>query len=100
VRALVLVGGLLLSFTASALEINDASRAQLEQLNGVGVTMADQMLAERAKAPFAGWDDLRKRVKGIGSKRVQEWQSQGVMVNGERGTGAAVAPRPTKEQGK
>jgi hypothetical protein len=27
VKALVLVGGLLLSFTASALEINDASRA-------------------------------------------------------------------------
>jgi competence protein ComEA len=100
VRALVLVGGLLLLFTASALEINDASRAQLEQLNGVGVTMADQMLAERAKAPFAGWDDLRKRVKGIAGKRMQEWQSQGVMVNGERGTGTAVAPAPAKEQGK
>jgi competence protein ComEA len=100
VKALVLVGGLLLSFTASALEINDASRAQLEQLNGVGVTMAEQMLTERAKAPFAGWDDLRKRVKGIGGKRMQEWQVQGVTVNGERGAGTGVAPAPAKEQGK
>jgi competence protein ComEA len=99
-KLITLLFGWLLPLAAVALEINDANRAELEQLNGVGVTMADQMLAERAKAPFAGWDDLRKRVKGIGSKRVQEWQSQGVMVNGERGTGAAVAPRPTKEQGK
>jgi competence protein ComEA len=99
-KAIALLLGLLLSFAASALEINDANRAQLEQLNGVGVTMADTMLREREKAPFAGWDDLRKRVKGIGGKRMQEWQAQGVTVNGERGTGTAGAPKPAKEQGK
>lgn len=90
---------LLFPLVAAALEINDASRAQLEQLNGVGVTMAEQMLAERAKTPFAGWDDLRKRVKGIGSKRMQQWQAQGVTVNGER-TATVVAPKPAMEQGK
>jgi competence protein ComEA len=98
-RRFTLLALLLGPFAALALEINDASRAQLEQLNGVGVTMAEQMLAERAKAPFAGWDDLRTRVKGIGSRRVQEWQAQGVTVNGER-NGTVVAPKPAKEQGK
>ena len=92
---------LLLPLAALALEINEANRAQLEQLDGVGVAMADKMLAERAKAPFAGWDDLRRRVKGISGKRVQQWQAQGVTVSGEGGAPAAVAlPRSDKEQSK
>jgi len=99
-KRLTLFVALLVPLTIAALEINDASRAQLEQLDGVGVTMAEQMLAQRAKARFAGWDDLRKRVKGIGGMRVQQWQAQGVTVNGERGAFTAVAPGPSREQGK
>jgi competence protein ComEA len=74
---------LLACFSASALEINDANRAQLEQLKGVGVTLAEKILVEREKARFSGWDDLRQRVKGISGKRVTEWQAKGVTVNGE-----------------
>lgn len=100
----LLAAVLLCPLVAAALEINVASRAQLEQLNGVGVTMAEQLLAERAKAPFAGWDDLRQRVKGIGSKRAAQWQAQGVTVNGEGERRAAAAPRDgtkgDKEQGR
>jgi competence protein ComEA len=103
-RRFTLLALLLAPLAALALEINDASRAQLEQLNGVGVTMAEQMLAERAKAPFAGWDDLRRRVKGIGSRRAAQWQAQGVTVNGEGDRRAATAPRDgakgDKEQGR
>ncbi len=97
-RLLVLIAALL-PFLAQALEINEANRAQLEQLDGIGVVLADKMLVERSKAPFAGWADLRKRVKGISGKRVQQWQSRGVTVNGERGTFTAVAPK-AKEPGK
>ncbi len=82
-KRLSLLMGLLLSQSAAALEINDANRAQLEQLNGVGVTLADRILVERDKARFIGWDDLRKRVKGISGKRVTDWQAQGVTVNGQ-----------------
>lgn len=78
-----LIAALLVSSSASALEINDANRAQLEQLNGVGVTLAEKILVERDKARFAGWDELRQRVKGISGKRVAEWQAKGVTVNGE-----------------
>ncbi len=93
-KLVTLLASLLFSASAAALEINDANRAQLEQLNGVGVAMADRMLIEREKARFAGWDDLRKRVKGISGKRVAEWQARGVTVNGE----GKAAER--KEQGK
>jgi hypothetical protein len=99
-RRLILLALLLAPLAALALEINEANRAQLEQLNGVGVTMAEQMLIERAKAPFSGWDDLRKRVKGIGAKRVQQWQGQGVTVNGEGGRQAGTGLHGAAERGK
>lgn len=83
-----------LPLPAQAVEINEASRAQIEQLDGAGVTMADRMLEERARQPFAGWDDLRKRVKGLGPRRIAQWQAQGVTVNGERG------PASPREQSK
>jgi competence protein ComEA len=74
----------------AAQEINTATRAELEQLNGIGVTMAERVLAERERAPFRGWDDLERRVKGMRGARVQRLQAQGATVNGQR------EPRPDK----
>ncbi|HYS15059.1 MAG TPA: DUF655 domain-containing protein [Burkholderiaceae bacterium] len=69
---------------ASAQEINTATRAELEQLNGIGVTMAERILIERERAPFKNWGDLERRVKGMRGARVQRLQAQGATVNGER----------------
>jgi len=99
-KLITLLAALLVPGVAHALEINVASRAQLEQLNGVGVTMAERMLSERERAPFAGWDDLLRRVKGISSKRVQQWQAQGVTVNGDGGVFTVVVPGTAKGQKK
>lgn len=88
-RALaLLIVAAVLPLCGAALEINDATRAQIEQLDGAGVTMTDRLLEERARMPFAGWEDLRKRVKGLGPRRIAQWQAQGVTVNGERGPSA------------
>ncbi|GAB4474374.1 MAG: hypothetical protein OHK0044_19040 [Burkholderiaceae bacterium] len=78
----------LLPLAAAALEINTATRAELEQLNGVGVAMAERVLNERAKAPFRDWDDLRHRVKGMAGARIERLQGQGVTVNGIPGSRA------------
>ena len=75
---------------ARAQEINTATRAQLEQLNGIGVTLADRIIIERERAPFTGWDDLERRVKGIRGARAKRLQAQGATVNNER------EPRPRK----
>jgi competence protein ComEA len=88
--ALACVAGVLGLSCATAQEINTATRAQLEQLNGIGVTMADRVLAERERAPFTSWGDLERRVKGIKGARAERLQAQGVTVNGER------EPRPDK----
>jgi competence protein ComEA len=83
---------------AFGLELNDANRAQLEQLNGIGVSTAEVILQERAKAPFRDWIDLSQRVKGMSGKRLEQLQQQGVTVNGVPGTFTAGAPR--KKEGK
>ncbi len=97
---IALLFALLLPLAAFALEVNTATRAELEQLSGVGVTTADKILRERSKRPFAGWDDLRTRVKGLSGTRMQQWQARGVTVNGQRGISTAplpAAPAESKE---
>jgi competence protein ComEA len=72
----------------AAQEVNTATRAELERLDGLGVTMTERLLVERERAPFRNWDDLERRVRGIKGARAQRLQAQGATVNGERG------PRP------
>jgi competence protein ComEA len=91
-RVLVAVALLLGMSAAVAQEVNTATRAQLEQLNGIGVTMADRIIVERERAPFTGWDDFERRVKGMRGARAQRLQAQGVTVNGQR------EPRPDKRE--
>ena len=66
-----------------ALEVNEANRAQLERLNGLGVARVERLLQERARAPFKNWEDLVARVKGIGTKGMQHLGAQGLTVNGQ-----------------
>lgn len=84
IRALFWLALMFGATLAGAQEINTATRAQLEQLNGIGVTMAERILIERDRAPFTGWDDLERRVKGIRGARAARLQAQGATVNGER----------------
>jgi len=89
-RALAPFAMLLAMTCVAAQEINTATRAQLEQLNGIGVTMADRIIAERERAPFTGWRDLERRVKGMRGARAQKLRAQGATVNGERESSAAA----------
>jgi competence protein ComEA len=72
----------LLPALAAALEINAATRAQLEQLPGLGVAMTERILQARGERPFADWDDLAARVPGIRGKRAEQLHRQGLTVNG------------------
>ncbi len=69
------------------LELNCASRAQLEQVKGIGVALAERLLQAREKSPFADWNDVKARVPGVGRRSVDQLAAQGVTV-----TPAACAP--------
>ena len=83
-RRALLIAALPLTAMAddTTLDINTASQAQLEQLDGIGPGLAERILSARAKAPFSDWSDLRRRVSGIGPKLARKLSDQGLRVEG------------------
>ena len=75
---------MLLPVAALALEINTASRAQLERLEGLGVATVERILKAREERAFADWDDLGRRVGGLRGERARQLDRQGLTVNGNR----------------
>lgn len=72
-----------LALPAQALEVNQASAAELDSLRGVGPGLSTPMLDERAKAPFKDWADLMARIKGLGPRNAARLSEQGLRVNGQ-----------------
>ncbi len=69
---------------ACALELNTATKRQLEQLDGIGPTIARRIVDERRRhGDFRHWDDLRQRVRGITQDKAGQWSDQGLTVAGE-----------------
>ena len=68
--------------TPAPLEINQASRAQLESLPGLGPALTERILLARQQQPFADWPDLRRRVKGLGPRLAVRLSAQGLRVQG------------------
>lgn len=65
------------------LDLNQASRADLESLPGLGVQLVERLLVARAKRPFSDWADLRGRVAGIGAATAKKLSAQGLRINGQ-----------------
>jgi hypothetical protein len=75
-----------------AVEINSASESQLAQLPGLGAEVARQIVAERAKANFTAWDDVVRRIAGLGAAETAVRASAfGLTVNGRSLEGAEPA---------
>lgn len=64
-----------------ALDINHASEAELDGLRGVGPAFTRRILSQRSLRPFTDWDDLMRRVAGMGRVTAQRLSEQGLTVN-------------------
>ena len=72
------------SLLCAATEVNTANQAELEQVKGVGPQLSEQLLQERARGgAFAGWEDLVRRMKGVGPARAARLSAAGLRVAGQ-----------------
>lgn len=95
----------LASAAFAAVDINKATEADLDGLNGVGPATTQLILKERKKGDFKDWADLMHRVKGIGDARATKLSAAGLTVNGavykdkpNKEKAAKAAPKPSEDK--
>ena len=92
------IAALALSLAATGLawaqvDINRADKVALESIKGVGPAMSKSILEERTKAGnFKDWNDLEKRVKGVGPASAKRLSQAGLTVNGKPRPEAKAEP--------
>jgi len=83
---------------AAAVDVNKATDAQLDGVKGIGPVTTKSITAERKKGgDFKSWEDLIKRVNGIGEKKAEALSQAGLTVNGESFKPAAAAKKDDKK---
>jgi competence protein ComEA len=78
-----------MSFAWAQVDVNKADQAALDGIKGIGPSTSKAILEERKKGgDFKDWDDLQKRVKGVGEKSSEKLSQAGLTVNGVPKSGA------------
>lgn len=82
----------------AAVDVNQASQADLETVKGIGPALSAKILAARQQGAFKDWTDLVDRVGGVGPGNAGRFSQAGLTVAGSAYTGAAAAPaeRPAR----
>ncbi len=69
------------SAMAASVDVNKASRAELESVKGLGPALSKRILAERDQhGAFKSAQDLSQRVSGLGEKKLKRLQKGGLVV--------------------
>lgn len=99
-KLLISIALLFASAAFAAVDVNQASEAELNGIHGIGPGLSERILAERDKGEFKDWADLIERVKGIGEKTATKFSSGGMTVQGKRFNAAAWARAQAKAKAK
>lgn len=63
-------------------ELNEATEAELDSINGLGPSSTARILKAREQGPFKDWADFLRRVKGFKAKSAAHLSEGGLTVNG------------------
>ena len=76
----------------AAVDVNQATTAQLDGIKGIGPGISGKIVDERKKGNFKSWEDFIGRVKGVGERNAVKFSAAGLTVGGAGYKGAAAAP--------
>ncbi len=83
------------AFAAGNVDVNSATRADLESVKGIGPGLSGKIVDARKTAPFKDWNDFVERVGGVGAGNAAKFSQAGLTVGGAR-YDAAVATASAK----
>ncbi len=93
-KILVLLALCYCALSFAAVEVNQATAAQLNSIKGIGPAISARIVKERAKGSFKDWNDFIARVHGIGKVSAAKYAAVGLTVNGAGYQDAAVKHDP------
>ncbi len=83
----------------AAVDANQASRAELETVKGIGPGLSAKILDARGSGAFKSWDDLVERVGGIGAGNAARLSQAGLTVAGSAYSATATpGAKPAKAE--
>jgi competence protein ComEA len=100
-RVMSLLIALCTATAFAAVDVNNASPADLDSVKGIGPGTSTKLIEVRKNGKFKDWSDLIERMPGIGEKRAAKLSAEGLTVNGESFKAvstakAAPADKPAK----
>ncbi len=81
-KILIIAAMLYAAASFAAVEVNKATAAELDAIQGIGPGISAKILDERRKGRFKDWSDFIARVKGIGEGSAAKFSAQGMTVDG------------------
>ena len=91
-KLLAFFAAMTVAFAFAAVDVNQATPAQLDSIKGIGPGISGKIVDERKKGNFKSWEDFIGRVKGIGERNAAKFSAAGLTVSGAGYKGAAAAP--------
>ena len=76
----------------AAVEVNTANAADLDSIKGIGPALSGRIIEERRKGLYESWQDLVRRVDGLGSRSATRLSAEGLTVGGAAHDAAPPAP--------
>ena len=84
----------------AAIDVNQASQAELETVKGIGPGLSAKIMKARQANSFKNWDDLVDRVGGVGPGNAARFSQAGLTVSGSAYNSTAAKPAKTAKADK
>ena len=84
----------------AAIDVNQASQAELESVKGIGPGLSAKIMKARQASSFKTWDDLVDRVSGVGPGNAARFSQAGMTVSGAAYNGSAAQPMKAAKASK